>query len=736
MIESIIVKNEASFDETGQTISNLTETNYFYGANGSGKTTISRIIDNVEKYSGCFIKWKNDNPLTTIVYNRNFINRAFNQDEIKGIFTLGEDAVNIENEIKENKSKLDKITDEIAGLSKRLEEKKTENENLENDFSKNIWELKLKYENDFYNAFQGVLSSKAKFSKKFKEESAKTTSDIKSLEFLKNKANTIFDSNISIIGEIKEIEHLDILNIERDKILQTKIIGKEDIDIAALIKKLNNADWVKQGKFFYEKNEQNENGEKLCPFCQQPTSINFEKQLNEYFNESYTNQINEVENIKSNYKSKVSIFIDKIEQILEIANQYVNPEILSEYLEKLKVNHNYNLEILDKKIKNPSIVIELKSIFKELAIINDYLKGAIQKIKEHNETVKNIKTERSQLINEIWNFITDEKKNYFQTYSLKNTNIDRAINGMTKSIQEKEIKKGQFSNKIKELENKTTSVVPTINKINGILKSFGFTNFKLVESATKGSYEIKRENGEDAKRTLSEGEKSFITFLYFYHLINGSLDKETILKDKIIVFDDPVSSLDSNILFIISNLIRKIAEKVKSKESNLKQLFILTHNVYFHKEVTFNTNRSGDDKMKNETFWIIRKLNKTSQLQEYKTNPIKTSYELLWQEIRENAENKGITIHNTLRRILENYFMILGGFKKDDIIDKFEGNDKIICQSLLSWINDGSHFINDDLFIDTSVDAIEKYIEIFKSIFEVTKHIEHYNMMMNKKQYS
>ncbi len=736
MIESITIKNEASFDEIGQTISNFAETNYFYGANGSGKTTISRIIDSVDKYSDCSIQWKNNNPLTTVVYNRNFINRAFNQDEIKGIFTLGEDAVNIENEIKDNKSKLDKITEEIARLSKTLEEKKTENKKLENNFAENVWNLKLKYEDDFYNAFQGVLNSKAKFSKKFILESAKTTNDIESLEFLKSKAKTIFDNNISIVEEIKEIKLQDIQSVETNKILQTKIIGKEDIDIASLIKKLNNADWVKQGKFFYEKIEQNENGKKLCPFCQQPTSIDFEKQLNEYFDETYTNKINEVESIKSIYNSKIEDFIAEIEQILEIANPYINPEILNNYFEKLKLNHNYNLEIFEKKIKNPSIVIELKSIFKELEIINNYLNGAIQKIKEHNDTVKNIKTERNLLVKNIWDFITDEKQNDFQNYTSKKTNIEKAINRISKSLQENGLKKAEYTNKIQELENKTTSIVPTINKINAILKSYGFTNFKLVESSKKGSYEIKRENGDDAKRTLSEGEKSFITFLYFYHLINGSLDKETILKDKIIVFDDPVSSLDSNILFIISNLIRKIAEKVKSKESNLKQLFVLTHNVYFHKEVTFDTKRSEDNKMRNETFWIIRKLNKISQLQEYQTNPIKTSYELLWQEIRENAENKGITIHNTLRRILENYFMILGGFSKDKIVDKFEGNDKIICQSLLSWINDGSHFINDDLFVDTSVDAIERYLEIFKRIFEVTKHIEHYNMMMSKKQYS
>ncbi|WP_396159047.1 AAA family ATPase [Flavobacterium sp.] len=39
-------------------------------------------------------------------------------------------------------------------------------------------------------------------------------------------------------------------------------------------------------------------------------------------------------------------------------------------------------------------------------------------------------------------------------------------------------------------------------------------------------------------------------------------------------------------------------------------------------------------------------------------NPIQSSYELLWREIKEWENNSGITIQNTLRRILENYFSI------------------------------------------------------------------------------
>lgn len=84
-----------------------------------------------------------------------------------------------------------------------------------------------------------------------------------------------------------------------------------------------------------------------------------------------------------------------------------------------------------------------------------------------------------------------------------------------------------------------------------------------------------------------------------------------------------------------------------------------------------------------------------------------------------------------MRRILENYFGMLGNRRDDLIIDRFDTlEEKIICRALFNWINDGSHSINDDLFIDSYTDSIEKYKKVFKQIFEKTNNLAHYNMMM------
>jgi wobble nucleotide-excising tRNase len=74
---------------------------------------------------------------------------------------------------------------------------------------------------------------------------------------------------------------------------------------------------------------------------------------------------------------------------------------------------------------------------------------------------------------------------------------------------------------------------------------------------------------------LSEGEKTAIAFLYYLKYLN---DKGFKIKDGIIVIDDPISSLDANSLFCAFGF-------MQSRVKEAGQLFILTHNFPFFRQV-------------------------------------------------------------------------------------------------------------------------------------------------------
>lgn len=85
-----------------------------------------------------------------------------------------------------------------------------------------------------------------------------------------------------------------------------------------------------------------------------------------------------------------------------------------------------------------------------------------------------------------------------------------------------------------------------------------------------------------------------------------------------------------------------------------------------------------------------------------------------------------------MRRILEHYFKFYGGIKPEDVIEKFDGKDKMICSTLLSWVNDGSHFATDDLYMACDPSQVDRYLNVFQRIFEESDHGGHFRMMMGE----
>lgn len=288
-----------------------------------------------------------------------------------------------------------------------------------------------------------------------------------------------------------------------------------------------------------------------------------------------------------------------------------------------------------------------------------------------------------------------------------------------------------LGNQIVAESKNVTSVQPTVDAINRALKAYGFNGFSIIASTEHpNQYQIKRPDGKIATDSLSEGEETFISFLYFVYMTRGGLDVNNIDKHKILVIDDPICSLDSSILYVVSSLVRELIDCAKGGIYNIDQVFVLTHNVYFHKEISFKDGRNQIDKKM--SFWSLRKKREVTTVTAYNnTNPITTTYALLWKEIKESDSISNVSLQNAMRRILENFFGTLGNANSTDILKYFESpEEKSICKSLFSWSNDGSHSIPDDLEFSEDNDSSEKYRKVFKDIFYNTHNQYHYDRMM------
>ena len=731
MIESIQIRNVATYASTTEELADLAEINFIYGSNGTGKTTISRVIADNTAHPDCSVVWRSAAEVDKLVYNRDFIEKNFNQpSELKGIFTLGEKDKDTLDKIDAAKAELDSINAIIIQLRATLQGengnggKLAELVELETAFETRCWELKQKYDDKFQGVFTGVRGKKSAFKAKLLAESSSNSSIGASLVDLEKKAETVFGKAPQAAPVLAVPNVADLITHEANGILSKKVIGKTDVDIAGIIQKLGNSDWIKQGRKFYDPDE------RICPFCQQDTPPSLEDSLNEYFDEAFEADSAAIEKLYTDYKTDAERLQQGLQTLLDEPPKFLNTEKLQTESDLLDSKIRINIQRIEEKRRESSKSIEIDSLKNVCDAVKVLVETANAAILEHNTMVSNLETERTELRGQVWRFLLDKEiKSDLETFTYNKTSIEKGIEGLKTRIKDKIEERRIKEQEIQTLEKDTTSIQPTIDGINNLLKSFGFTGFALAKSVRERFYKIQRSDGSDAKETLSEGEKSFITFLYFYHLLKGSETESGITSDRVVVFDDPVSSLDSDILFIVSNLIKGLFDEIRNKNGTIKQIFVMTHNVYFHKEVSFHPKRSAEGRMKDETFWTVKKSNQGSKVQRHETNPIKTSYELLWIEVR-NPDRDNLAIQNTMRRILENYFKILGNVDPDDICAKFEGKEKLICRSLFSWVNDGSHSAHDSLYVSIDDSMVESYLSVFKEIFVKTKHVAHYEMMM------
>ena len=266
MIDSVTIANTATFRGSPEAMTRLSRFNYVFGSNGTGKTTISRIIADERLYDDCSVRWKHGRPLERLVLNRDFVDKKF--DQLKGVFTLGEKQRDTLEKIADAKKALDQERAALTTLRNALQGedgtsgKKGELAQLETDLREKCWAQKRKHDAKLQGAFTRYRNNAENFKAKVLDELHSNKASLHPLSNLEKRAETLFLEDLTRETPIPTIDTAALLAHESNPILTKRVIGKDDVDIAAMIRKLGNSDWVRQGRAFFESNDQ------VCPFCQ------------------------------------------------------------------------------------------------------------------------------------------------------------------------------------------------------------------------------------------------------------------------------------------------------------------------------------------------------------------------------------------------------------------------------------------------------------------------------------
>ena len=734
VIKAIHMGGRGVFQEQSS-FENCATANFIYGPNGSGKSTISNFLgeqgDLGVQSSG--IDWEGA-PSEILVYNKEWREGNFrDQSSFPGVFTLGSDSVEAQRTLDGLEGNLEKARKKIASARAQLADKERDRKTQVTSFQNSVWDNVFKpNEKSLGPVLDGYRRSKSKFAEKLLE-GQEEVSDI-AIDDLADRIAVVFSD------EQETIDNLDVdifraligdLTIcEGDSLWGLAITGNQDVDIAALIDSLGNSDWVRQGMNYIKETN-------VCPFCQQHTvTADLKDQLERFFDDRYEANLHKVKNMQGDYRSAGESLVLELERLLMhpimTACDLQLRQSLEADIKDLRLRIEGNIKVMKNKEVEPSrkiLIDSCKNLYDESL---RHIIAMDKAIDEYNAALTNINEEKRRLVDEAWMALRKNNAAAIQAHEATLREMDKTIKGLKDTITRQEGQSSSIVEQIAEIQMDITSIQPTVDEMNRSLVAYGFDGFSIQPSnAFENAYQIVREDGTPAGRTLSEGEETFVAFLYFMQLIKGPVAPDRFSQEKVVVIDDPICSLDSTVLYIVSCMVKQLLDDAKQGRGGVKQVFVLTHNVFFHKEASFSKGKAySDAKTK---YWTIRKRGNQSSIKDHgNTNPIKTSYELLWEEVKDGAAS-AVALQNSMRRIIENYFRMLGNERIDVIEERFGGiEERMICRSLFAWMNDGSHSIPDDLYIDSYSESSDKYRKVFRLIFEYSGNIEHYKMMMGE----
>ena len=721
MISKIVLNGVASYKKEA-VLDTDKKVNLLYGLNGTGKSTFSEFLydQTGARFLQCRIEGLEEND-TVLVYNQKFVQDTFYEPEgIHGIFTLSKGNADAQKVIDTTSAEVKKLTEQ----KRKIEEKKTKDEQKHlgeiEEYKKQVWKIKTEYtggDRVLEFCLDGLKGNKDTLFKYIVSLEKPEGELDYSVDDLKKEAQQLQGEAQSRQLLLKVL--INVEDIEQSELLSKVIVGNKNSSVASLIETLGNSDWVNTGiKYVHIDGEKG-----VCPFCQQKTiTQNFLEQINAYFDESYNRDKSQIEQMISRYDTEIKKATDFFNTIKDDSFLEKNKAEIESLSANLISVLEHNLNTLREKAKTPSIQVSLQPINEIIESINSIIKNANNEITLYNQRIADIKGSKSKIRDSFWRLMRKEYNSVIELYAANEKAYEQSVKNAQKELQTKTSEINTNTALIEENRKKTVNIDEAVENIKNGLIDIGITDFTIEKySEEEALYRLKREDSdEDVFKTLSEGEKMVISFLYFIELCKGESTAEKASNKKIVVIDDPISSLSHIYVFNIGRLIHN--EFLRTKKYD--QLFILTHSLYFFYELT-NTNHK--ERKETQKLFRICKNTESSYFEDMKYEDIQNDYQAYWHIIKDEKQSPAL-IANCMRNVMEYFFNFV---EKQDFAQVFQRSElqENRYMAFNRYMNRESHSKGQNIF-DIKEFNYDSFREAFKKVFETEGYIEHYNKMI------
>lgn len=550
--------------------------NLIYGWNGTGKTTLSRVLRDAElrrtpawrdvrvRIDGRDIGGP-DFPeirLQVRVFNRDFINESvFRVDggELPPIFVLGAERVGKQKEV-------ERLKGELATAQSKLDSARSTKQKAERDFDQLCVDRARIIKDTLRSSGMNPYNNYDKSN--FRDDARKMAAagDGTARRLNDAERERLFKQHMAVPKEkVTEVAYTfpafsEILTRLSEVLAATVVSNtikalKDDHELGA---------WIRQGLQLHR-----ERTTESCLFCEQPLPSDRLAALEAHFSAHYEQFLEQVDaligELQALSKAAAELQLPNKAQLYDdLAAEYQAVEeglrqalgaaqrFLDDAVRALQEKKRRAFEEVQREIELPPVDAE----------VVEQLNAVIRK---HNRACADFQTRvteaRERLAEDMIAEVLDE-------FVSRRAGLQGAENELQAAQKEVE----RLNAESRRLEREIVEHRRAAEDLNEDLRKYlGHDELRLEVKDT--GYTIIR--GGVPAQTLSEGEMTAIALLYFLKALQ---DRQFDLANGVVVLDDPVSSLDANALYLAFGFIRERTE-------NAGQLFILTHNFTLFRQV-------------------------------------------------------------------------------------------------------------------------------------------------------
>lgn len=730
MIRTINIQGFRSFDPASNTPISFDPSKrvaYFYGLNGAGKSAIAQVIQGFSTgqnaVPSCTVSvFPQDTKYEYLVYNDHFVDANFrNRSDMPGIFTIGDPESSALEAAEGLERELIVWRGQYDSLAEQEQLRQTEVDRAHESAIRGVWKSYTAIKDGPFKPWVPYGNSKQRFFDVLQAK-AKLAYDGEppELEKLEQLLTELGDSN-AIPKPRVAVDLPNFDRIEQDEIWLEPILGSSDSALSALIRDIDNFDWVSQGRPYVDQSHD------LCPFCQQGLPPSFRQELAKLFDASFERRVERAKLLASSYATYVANLESAINGLLSTEPFASENDALR--LAWANASHllNENAQRIATKSESPQSSIELHSTQALVALLDGVIDEVSKRVDEHNRRLSRRQSELSRIENAFWMRICADNEGVLTLYRTTAKAAADALESIRESKGNLQRSIAQAELSLVELRATSGGTEEAVVAINARLQSLGVDSFKIERRADDLYQLVRPGKGPDTYGSLSDGEKTLITFLYFVELITGSFasNASSPLERKIVVIDDPISSLSHNFVYdIAATISRDIIGLKSAQDKRVKQVIVLTHSLFFLNELIKVTKKADAPQLQR----VVKK--RYSAVAPMKIEDLKNDYESWWQVVKDAYQDlvSSATVANAMRCILERFFYFTKQQESfNTAMEKLAAQDRSFL-ALSRYLAHHSHGDANTLTDFGEYDVGYCLIK-FKAVFDELGFAEHHRVM-------